>query len=124
MSRKDHILRDNGPLVYRGHAGQDVSAGHFGDDQFGAAFCRIHASVLQRIAKPCWRMVFQDDRSIRRTYLAIRPGQAQSDELVLAPKCTPGYRGGRLISVAKPACRSQPASARPGLPCSSVWFLT
>jgi hypothetical protein len=60
----DDILRDNGPLVYCGYAGHDVSAGHFGDDQFGAGFCRIHASVLRRIAKPWWRMVFQDDRRV------------------------------------------------------------
>jgi hypothetical protein len=31
------------------------------------------------------------------------------------------YNGRRT---AEPACRSQPASARPGLPRSSVWFLT
>jgi hypothetical protein len=34
------------------------------DDQFGAGFCRIHASVLRRIAKPWWRMVFQNDRRV------------------------------------------------------------
>jgi len=60
----DGILRDNGPLVYCGYAGHDVSAGHFGNDQFGAGFCRIHASVLQRIAKPWWRMVYRDDRRV------------------------------------------------------------
>jgi len=58
------ILRDNGPLVYCGYCGHDVSAGHFGNDQFGAGFCRIHASVLRRIAKPWWRMVYQDDRRV------------------------------------------------------------
>ena len=60
----DGILRDNGPLVYCGYAGHDVSAGHFGDDQFGAGCCRIHASVLRRIAKPWWRMVYQADRRV------------------------------------------------------------
>jgi hypothetical protein len=52
QARSDGILRDNGPLVYCGYCGHDVSAGHFGDDQFGAGFCRIHASVLRQIAKP------------------------------------------------------------------------
>ena len=60
----DDILRDNGELVYVGYCGHDVSAGHFGDDQFGAGFCRIHASVLRRIAKPWWRMVYQADRRV------------------------------------------------------------
>ena len=63
-SGSDGILRDNGPLVYCGYCGHDVSAGHFGDDQFGAGFCRIHASVLRCIAKPWWRMVYQDDRRV------------------------------------------------------------
>jgi hypothetical protein len=60
----DGILRDNGELVYIGYCGHDVSAGHFGDDQFGAGFCRIHASVLRRVAKPWWRMLYQDDRRV------------------------------------------------------------
>jgi hypothetical protein len=47
-----------------GEAGHDVFAGHFGDDQLGAGFCRIHASVLRRVAKPWWRMIFQDDRRV------------------------------------------------------------
>jgi hypothetical protein len=60
------VRRTRGAIRCAGAVGDDVSTGHFGDNQFGAGFCRIHASVLRRIAKPWWRVIYQDDRRVMR----------------------------------------------------------
>ena len=50
--------------MYCGYSGHDATKGHFGDGDFGCGLCRIHRTVLEKMERPFFRMVHQDDRRV------------------------------------------------------------
>jgi len=64
LPQSEGILQDNGPVVYCGYSGFQATKGHFGDDDFGSGFCRIHRSVLQKLPRPFFKMLYENDRRV------------------------------------------------------------
>ncbi|HUU91636.1 MAG TPA: hypothetical protein VM238_10535 [Phycisphaerae bacterium] len=65
------ILTADGEMIYCGFVGREGMAGHWGDDDFGMACCRLSADVLRGVAKPWFPLSIDGDRHVGCECLAF-----------------------------------------------------
>ena len=61
------ILFEPGDLLYCGAIGQQACHGHYGDETFGVAFCRISAALLELIGQPAFVLPYNPERTKRQS---------------------------------------------------------
>jgi len=65
------ILTAPGEMVYCGFVGREGQAGHWGEDDFGLACCRMSERVLKAVGKPWFPVAIAEDRYVGCECLAL-----------------------------------------------------